>query len=359
MRRHQPGGVEAMAEQVRRRASEILEQSVEGDRGARLVNGGLILLIIANVAAVILESEPSIAAGQRRLFGLFEALSIAVFTLEYGLRVWSAVELPNPRFKHPLWGRLRYAATPLALVDLIAVLPFYLSFILPIDLRTLRVLRLLRLLKLTRYSSAMTLLLEALRDEAHNIGAAVFILVVLLVIAASFAHLAEQAAQPDAFGTIPRAMWWAVITLTTVGYGDVVPITPLGKLVGGLIGIIGIGMVALPAGLLASGFSAQLHRRRQRFETEVNRILANGMISPEEGDHLRTIAERQGLTDREAAEIVKLIIRSATGPTFCPHCGEALTRHQPVAVEHPLFAQERHHPAGKGREDPEPSEPQR
>lgn len=355
MRRYRPGGVEAMAEQVRRRANELLEQSVEGDRVARLVNGGLILLIIANVAAVIVESEPAIAAGQRRLFGLFEALSIAVFTLEYGLRVWSAVELPNPRFKHPLWGRLRYAATPLALVDLIAVLPFYLSFILPIDLRTLRVLRLLRLFKLTRYSPAMTLLLEALRDEAQNITAAVFVLVVLLVIAASLAHLAEHEAQPDAFGTISRAMWWAVITLTTVGYGDVVPITPLGKVVGGLIGVIGIGMVALPAGLLASGFSAQLHRRRQRFETEVNRILANGIISPEEGDHLRTIAERQGLTDREAAEIVKLIIRSATGPAFCPHCGETLTRHKPVAGQHPLFAQERHHPAGEGREDPERS----
>lgn len=233
---------------------------------ARCVDVGLIVLILANGVAVVLESVPSIGRDYRTFFALFERFSILVFTVEYVARLWSIVELDNPRYKHPLWGRLRYATTPLALIDLLAIVPFYLSFLLPIDLRVLRVLRLVRMFKLTRYSAAMNLLLAALRQELSAIAAVLFVLLLLLVIASSLAYLAEHEVQPQAFGTIPHAMWWAIVTLTTVGYGDVVPITPWGKVVGGLIGIIGIGMVALPAGLLASGFSEQLHQRRREFE---------------------------------------------------------------------------------------------
>jgi voltage-gated potassium channel len=119
-------------------------------------------------------------------------------------------------------------------------------------------------------------------------------------------------------------MYWAITTMTTIGYGDVVPVTPLGKLLAGVIGVIGIGMVALPAGLLASGFSEQLHERRREFEQAVSRILASGTISAEEGDELRALRDRIGLSDHQAAEIVRLIA-DRRAITVCPRCGEPIT----------------------------------
>jgi voltage-gated potassium channel len=213
--------------------------------------------------------------------------------------------------------------TPLALVDLIAILPFYLAFLVPVDLRFMRVFRLVLIFKLTRYQASMNLLLRVLRNEAGPIAAAVFVLAMLLVVAASFAWLAEHEAQPEVFAGMLDAMWWAVVTMTTVGYGDMVPVTPFGKLVGGLIAVIGLGMVALPAGLLASGFSAQLHQRQREFGVEVDRVLAHGAISPAEGDRIKELRERLGLTDRQAAEILRLLA-SRRGHSHCPHCGEPL-----------------------------------
>ena len=312
-----------MRTNLRRRVCELLEPARRGDQAAQALDLFLILLITGNVAAVVLESIPEIGQAYPAWFRGFEAFSIAVFTVEYVLRVWSAIEQTYPRYKHPLWGRLRYVASPMAVIDLLAVLPFYLSFLVAIDLRVLRVLRLVRMFKLTRYSPAMNLLLAALREEAQAIAAALFVLLLLFVLASSLAYLAEHEAQPATFGTIPQAMWWAIVTLTTVGYGDVVPITPWGKVVGGLVGIIGIGMVALPAGLLASGFSDQLHQRRREFEVAVDRILATGTIGPEEGDELRAFRDRLGLSDHQAAEIVRLLAQQRRA-AHCPHCGQPL-----------------------------------
>jgi voltage-gated potassium channel len=233
-----------------------------------------------------------------------------------GLGVWSSAET---RLQEPWRTRGRFVLSPIAVVDLLAILPFYLAFVTGIDLRTLRVLRLLRILKLSRYSASIELLLDALRQEAHAIGAALFVLSLMLIVAASLAHLAEQQAQPEVFGTIPHALWWAVVTMTTVGYGDAVPVTAAGKVIGGLIGILGIGMVALPAGLLASGFSEQLHLRRRTFESEAEKMLADGIISAEEGDRLEELRERIGLTDHQAAEILR-IARERRKRLVCPHC---------------------------------------
>ena len=308
---------------LRRRAYEILEGAADAP-ASRILNLLLIGLIIANVAAIILESDASIGARHRVWFRLFEWLSVLLFTLEYAARVWAAVERDDGRYKAPVVGRIRYMLSPLALIDLIAILPFYLSFLVPVDLRFMRVFRLFLIFKLTRYQASMSLLARVLRNEAGPIAAALFVLAMLLVVAASFAYLAEREAQPLVFASIPDAMWWAIVTMTTVGYGDMVPVTPLGRVIGGVIAVIGLGMVALPAGLLASGFSEQLHQRRLAFESEVDRVLRRGVISPEEGDRLKEIRDRLGLTDHQAAEIMRLMAHRHDA-IRCPHCGQSFS----------------------------------
>ncbi|MEM7021374.1 MAG: ion transporter [Pseudomonadota bacterium] len=309
---------------LRRRVHEVLEVRRSDDRTARIFEIALLALIFANVGAIILQSISSLDAAYRLWFRVFEVLSIAVFTVEYGLRVWSSVEAAH-RPSDRLSPRLRYVLTPLALIDLAVILPFYLSFLIPIDLRFMRVFRLFLVLKLTRYQASMTLLAAVFRNEARPIAAAMFVLTILLIVVSSFAYLIEGPVQPEDFGSIPDSMYWAIVTMTTVGYGDVVPITPMGKVLGALIGLIGVGMVALPAGLLASGFSQQLHERRREFEAAVERILEDGTISADEGDLLKQMRERLGLTDHQAAELTRLVgqRRKASG-LICPHCGKPI-----------------------------------
>ncbi len=297
------------------------------------IDGLLIALIVLNVLAVILESVPSIDAQYAAGFLWFERLSVAVFTIEYIIRLWSAVEASEETKAKPWRARLRYALRPVSLADLMAILPYYLSALINIDLRMLRALRLLRVLKLSRYSTSIGLLLDALRNEARAIAAAVFVLSLLVLIAASFAYAAEHRVQPEAFGTIPDALWWAVITMTKVGFGDVVPVTPFGKVVGSVIAVIGIGMVALPAGLLAAAFSEQLHLRDQHFEAEVEHRLIDGRISKQDKTDLEEVRKRLGLRGAEADMILHNVLREARiQPPSCPHCGKPLMEASPVST---------------------------
>ncbi|MEZ5932592.1 MAG: ion transporter [Alphaproteobacteria bacterium] len=292
---------------------------------SRVTDSFLITLIVMNVIAVILESVPSIEARFGAWFLWFDHLSVALFTIEYGVRIWSSIERSAEDRAHPIRARLRNMLRPLALADLVAILPFYLGTLVNVDLRMLRALRLLRVLKLSRYSTSIRLLVDALEKEARAIAAAVFVLSLLVLVAASLAYIAEQRAQPEAFGTIPDALWWAVITMTTVGYGDVVPVTPFGRLVGGGIAVIGIGMVALPAGLLAAAFSEQIHLRDQRFEAEVEHRLVDGRLSKEDRVRLEELRKRLGLRASEARLIMLNVLREARlAPPTCPHCGEPL-----------------------------------
>lgn len=306
---------------IRKRIFSILEISGPGDMLSRLADIILIVLIVASVVANILASVQSIYTEYMAWLQALETVTVAVFSIEYALRIWSCVESSDPRFhQQPFWGRVRYALSPMVIIDLLAILPFYLVLWFSVDLMFLRVFRLFRIFKLTRYSPAMGLLLTVLRKEARSFGAAMFIMLVVLVIVASGIYLVENEAQPEAFGSIPAAMWWAVATLTTVGYGDVTPITPLGKIFGACVTIVGVGMVALPAGILASAFSDELRLRREQYASMVDDALLDGVINQEEERELARSRYDLGIDSNDAASIEK---RAGMGGC-CPHCGELL-----------------------------------
>jgi voltage-gated potassium channel len=245
---------------LRRRVYELLDPSIQ-TFWDRVVHNALIGLVLVNVGAVVLESVPRIEARYAKAFEAIEVVSLVVFTVEYLLRLWTAVEDIPLSDRSPLAARLAWARSPAALVDLVAILPFYLLLFDQADLRVFALLRLLRFFKLARYSSGLTSLIEAIYAERHALVASLLILGGLVLTMATLMHLAEGSVQPDRYGTIPDAMWWAVITLTTVGYGDVVPITPLGKVIAGLTAIMGFALLALPIGIIATSFSEVIHRR--------------------------------------------------------------------------------------------------
>lgn len=235
-----------------------------GDEDSKYFDPFIMVLIVLNVIAVILETVDSINDQFHVLFSAFETFSVAVFTVEYLLRVWSCTV--QPEYRDPVTGRLRFVVTPFAMIDLMAIFPFYAPFLLP-DLRfmrSIRLFRLFRMLKLARYSEALRTFGSVLRMKREELSVALFAILILLVVSSSLMYQAEHDAQPGAFQSIPDAMWWGIVTLTTVGYGDVYPITPLGKFIGSVVVILGIGLFALPTGILASGFVEDLNNRRHR-----------------------------------------------------------------------------------------------
>ncbi|MCU0637893.1 MAG: ion transporter [Methanothrix sp.] len=254
-----------MRQNLKTRIYGILEP---GDEDSKYFDPFIMGLIVLNVAAVVLETVESIYTPYASLFYAFEIFSVAVFSIEYILRVWSCTA--NPRFKDPVLGRLRFMITPMALVDLFVVLPFYLPFIIG-DLRFMRAIRLFRLfrvLKLARYSESLQTFVDVLRLKKEELILMFFAIMILLVISSSLVYEAEHEAQPDAFASIPAAMWWGIVTLATVGYGDVYPETAWGRLIGSVVVILGIGLFALPTGVLASGFAEVLARRKEAQKME-------------------------------------------------------------------------------------------
>ncbi|WGD31605.1 ion transporter [Ancylobacter sp. WKF20] len=245
----------------RRRCYEILERDAAHDRIAERVNIALIVLIVLNVVVAVLETVPSLLLRDMPFFRSFEILSLALFALEYALRLWSAPE--NPRYRGVAAGRarLRHMVTPAAIIDLVAWLPFLISMLFHVELRTLAIFRLLRFVKLARYSPGMQSLFEVLHRERQSLMACFWLLAASVLIAASAMYVAEGTVQPQHFGSIPAAMWWAMTTVTTVGYGDTYPLTPAGKVIASLTMITGIIMIALPVGIIATAFVDVIKRR--------------------------------------------------------------------------------------------------
>lgn len=255
------GATPPEAKMLRHRIYEIIEIGHGEDRIGELFDIGIVALIVLNVGAIIFETVPEIRAQYHRwLYGL-EIFTVIVFTIEYLLRLWTAVEVPYLARMQPWKARLSFAKSPALLIDLMAILPFYLQHFVPLDLGILRMLRLLRFLKLSRYSPAMHTLIRVLKNERKAlIGAALLLMMALLFSSTLMYHLESQA-QPAKFGSIPESMWWAITTLTTVGYGDATPITTAGRLLGGLTMVFGLCILALPVAIISTGFAQEVHRR--------------------------------------------------------------------------------------------------
>jgi voltage-gated potassium channel len=246
---------------LRHRLYEILEHGPVGDRTGRVVGRLIVLLIVVNLVAVALESVPELETRYAAPFLVIELVSLFVFTCEYGLRMWVAVEHTPYLQSHGWKARLKYATSPVGLIDLFAVLPFWLAFVLPAEFKILLVFRIIRFLKLTRYSPGMRSLLDVLYAERRALFGCFVILIGATLLAATAMHLVERHVQPEKFGTIPDAMWWAIVTLGTIGYGDVVPVTPLGRVIAAATIFAGLIMVALPVGIVATAFANEIHRR--------------------------------------------------------------------------------------------------
>lgn len=247
---------------IQRRCHDILEMGVYGNRFGALFDWFMVVLILANLAVITLHTVEHMAAQYERYFHWFEVISVIIFTLEYVARIWVSVVGRTGQGRSHTKMRLNYMFTPMAVIDLLAIVPFYLTFLFPaLDLRFMRIFRLMRMLKLVRYSPALVSLFRVIYEERRALIATLIIMLGLTFFAASAGYYLEHQAQPHAFGSIPRAMWWALSTLTTVGYGDVVPITVAGKILGGFVMIFGLALYAIPIGIIASAFSNEIHRR--------------------------------------------------------------------------------------------------
>ncbi len=248
-------------EQLRRSVHAVIEGGRRGYLPGRVFNAVLMTTIVINVATVVLGTLPDIPAWVHLLFERIELASVALFTVEYVLRLWVSIDDPHRQFRHPLFGRLRYAVTPMAIIDLIAIAPFFLGHFTGIEPEFALLLRVLRLAKMIHFTGAFEMIGAVLVRERRSLFACAGVVSTLLVIVSTLAYLAERSAQPEKFGSIPTAMYWGLVTLSTVGYGDLAPITPIGRVIGGISVVLGVMCFAMPAGILASGFIEEVRRR--------------------------------------------------------------------------------------------------
>ena len=307
---------------LRQRVNALLDHNLPPSRARRVTGAVIGLLIVINVTSVILDSVESIRRTYEPILWWIEQIATGVFSVEYLSRLWSAVDRVDPRFRHPLWGRIAYATQFFSVIDLIAVLPGIIGLFGAGDLRVLRLMRLLRMLKLSRHSTTFTLLWSVVREEASAIGAILFILLLTLIVSASLMFMIEGEAQPTVFNSIPAAMWWAIETLTTVGYGDMVPMTPLGKIVGGLVSVTGIGTLALFSGVLTVSFMEQLRFRREKLRKLVDAGLDTGPMSAADKRGIERMGQELGMPRSETDGIIEAELEEHA--QTCSHCGHRI-----------------------------------
>jgi len=265
--------------------------------------------VLLSVTSVILESVDSIHYILNLQFVVLDSIAVAIFTLEYCMRIYSCVE--DPKYQGAIAGRFNQAKSPSTFIDLLAIVPFYLEVFLHhvLDLRFLRIFRLARLLKLTRNSDATTVLFRVIAREWPVMSAASFIMGLLLILTASMGYLLEHEAQPEKFENIPQSIYWAVITLASVGYGDISPVTPWGRAMTSVLALLGIGIFAIPAALLASAFSDELIKDREGLKADLFKILKDGKIEAKEIEFIRTEAKRLHLSVAEINALIDLVIK--------------------------------------------------
>ncbi|WP_300556932.1 ion transporter [Limnohabitans sp. Rim8] len=294
----------------RQRLLLILElQGQQDKRAAAFFSWVLTLMVLSNVLAVIMESVPSIEAQYGPSLRLFEMLSVAFFSVEYLLRLWTAADR-NP-LKHATITRRRlaYVFSFHGLVDVLAILPFFLQALLPgLDLRFLRIIRVMRILKLSHYSTALEDLMASIYAERDAFVSALYLLVLSIFITSCLMYFAEHALQPDKLGTIPDAMWWSIVTITTVGYGDVTPLSPWGKVIGAFTALSGILTAALLTGIVASAFAARVRTHELEFTTEVEELLKDGHVDAKEQRTIEHLRHEYSLTEDHARAIVRQIL---------------------------------------------------
>lgn len=295
---------------IQQRALEVLEPGRSGDLYSKITDYLIAALVILNIMAVTLESVSDFSVTYASQFYFFEVFSVAIFSVEYLLRVWACAARSDPATK--LFGsyRLGYIFSFSGLIDMVSIIPFYLQALFPgLDLRVLRTLRLLRIFKLSNYNTAIEDLFSAIYEERKSFIAALYLLVIAFVLTSSLIYFAETKAQPDKFGSIPDAMYWSLITLTTVGYGDVSPVTWIGKVISIITALMGVSVVALLTGILANAFSNQIARRKMIFEDQIREALQDGVVDAVESRSLEALRKEFGLSPQQADALMRHVQR--------------------------------------------------
>lgn len=262
------------------------------------------LWVVISVLAVIVESVQSIHYILNIQFVILDMVAVGIFSMEYCLRLYSCVE--DPAYKRAVAGRMKYAKSLPAMIDFMAIIPFFLEAFLHhyFDTRFLRVFRLARLLKLTRYSGATSTLVTVIKREWPVLSASAFVMLLLVVLTASLGYLFEHEAQPDKFENIPQSIYWAVITLASVGYGDISPVTPMGRVMTIILALIGIGIFAIPAALLSSAFTDELNKERANLKNQLYKMLSDDTIDAEEAAIIKREAKRLHLTQQDIDNMI-------------------------------------------------------
>jgi len=292
--------------QFQQRILEILESGQKGDRTSRVCDTLIALLVVINIIAVTLESVSDFSVKYADQFYAIEFFSVVIFSIEYLMRLWASAAKNAAEDKIFGSSRLGYMLSFSGVIDLVSILPFYLQALFPgLDLRVLRTLRLLRIFKLSNYNTAIEDLFSAVYEERKSFIAALYLFVIAFVLTSSLIYYAENDVQPEKFASIPDAMYWSLITLTTVGYGDVSPVTWIGKVISVATALMGVSVVALLTGILANAFSNQIARRKLIFEDQIREALEDGVVDAVEVRSLEQLRKDFGLSKQQADALMR------------------------------------------------------